>query len=180
MEVRNGRAFPSVHALMIEPFKTIWEADPTPQKDHAIKVFSYAELMCSPKKSNTFLGYSEEMRSKKVLKEIYNDENKPITEFMTMAVIGYKEQLAIASPTYELLETGLVTKDKMVKFLKGVNLNERSSTGAMVIKVKEVNEALKQRPEINKQLIANRDKVQFELEDAQKVRNNREIGLFER
>lgn len=180
MEIRNGRAFPSVHALMLEPFKTVWEADSTAQKEHAIKVFSYTEFMCSPKKSNVFISYNEVLRPKKILKEIYGNEDKLITEWMIMCVMKYKELLAIASPTYELLETGLATKDKLIKYLKGIDFEERTNNNVAVIKPKEVNEALRQIPQITKDLLANREKVVFELEEDAKTRSQREVGYFER
>lgn len=180
MEVRNNRAFPTVHALMMEPFKTIWETDETLQKEHAIKVFSYTELMCSPKKSNNFYLYKPEVRVKKVLKEIYKDENKPITEWMILCVDKYKEELAKSSPTYELLEAGMKAKDDLIAYFQKINYEERTKAGGLVIKPKDVTDALSRIPILNKELILNRDKVGSELEDAAKTRNAREVGLYER
>lgn len=180
MEVRNNRAFPTVHALMMEPFKTIWESDETPTKEHAMKIFSYTELMCSPKKSNNFYLYKPEVRVKKVLKEIYKDEDKPITEWMILCVDRYKEELAKSSPTYELLEAGMRAKDDLVEELGSINYKERTKSGGLVTKHKDVADALARIPGITRELITNREKVGSELEDAAKTRNQREVGLFER
>lgn len=179
-EIINGKAFPTVHALMIEPFKTIWEKDPTAEKGHAIKVFTYIELCCSPKKSNPFLGYSEDKRPEKVKKEIYGNPDKEDTEFMMLGVLKYKELLAIASPTYSLLTAGLNAKDKLVHFLENFDLSERTQGGTAVIKPADITKALKEIPDVAKSINSMRDKVHTELVEEAKTRNQREVGQYER
>lgn len=179
-EVINGRAFPSVHALMIEPFKTIWASDPTPEKGNAIKVFSYIELVCSPKKSNPFFGEKEDIRPSKVKKEIWGDPNKEDTEFMILGAIKYRELLEHASPTYSLLHSALVAKDKLETYLQNFDLNERTQSGTAVIKPRDITSALKEIPDTAKGIVAMREKVQQELIEEAKTRNQREIGDYER
>lgn len=179
-EIRNNRAFPSVHALMIEPFKTIWEKDTDPEKANAVKLFSYVELVCNPRKSNPFMGYSEDKRPAKVKKEIYGDENKATTDFMILATAKYKELLTESSPTYELFDSGLNAKDKLVEFLNNFDLSERTNGGTAVLKPADITKALKEIPDVAKSIISMRDKVQTELIEDAKTRNQREIGQYEK
>lgn len=179
-EINNGRAFPSAHVLLIEPFKTIWEKDPSPDKGNAIKVFTYIELVCSPKKSNPFLGYSEDIRPAKVKQEVWGDSTKPNTDFMTLGVIKFKELLDDASPTYSLFNAAMVAKDKLENFLLNFNLEERTQGGTAVLKPKDITSALKEIPDTAKGIVAMREKVNQELIEDAKTRKDREIGEYER
>jgi hypothetical protein len=179
-EVNNGTAFPTAHALLIEPFKTIWNSDPDPKHSNAIKVFSYVYLLCSPKKSNPFLGYSEEDRPRHVKKEVYGDQDKVDTDFMIMATMKYKELLAIASPTYTLLNAALSAKDKLVDYLENFDLSERTQGGTAVIKPADITKALKEVPDVARSIIAMVEKVNMEIIEEAKTRNQREIGQYER
>lgn len=182
-ELTNGRAFPTVHVLMIEPFKTIWETDTTVEKGNAIRLFSYIELMCSPKRSNPFFGYAENIRSSKVKREIYKDENYTDTSFMITGIAKYKELLANSSPSFNMLNSALMAKDAIVGFLKDAEarLAERNlKSGAPIFKPVDVTNALIRIGAITKELEAARDKVGEELKEASKTRGQRVIGLYER
>lgn len=178
-EVVNRRAVPSVHALLIEPFKTIWESDTTPEKTNATKLFTYFEFVCSPKKSNPFIGYAEEIRPKKVKKEVYGDENYRTTDFMILGVAKYKQLINEASPTNVLFDAALNAKDKLVNYLNTVNLEERTNAGTAVTKPADVTRALKDIPDVAKSILASREKVHSELMEDAKTRNQREIGQYE-
>ena len=179
-EVTNGQAFPSTHALLIEPFKSIYSSDNSEDKGRAIKVFTYIELVCSPKKSNPFFGYSEEDRPSKVKKEIYGDENYPTTDFMMQGVIKFKELLEVASPTYSLFLASLQAAEDLKQNLYNINLDERTNGGAAVTKPRDVTSALREIPDVVKSLETMRTKVNSELLEESKTRNQREIGLYER
>lgn len=179
-EVINGIAYPSTHALLIEPFKTIWEKDTSDEKGNAMKVFTYIELVCSPKKSNPFFGYSETDRPGKVKKEVYNDENYKTTDFMMQGVMKYKELLSVFSPTYPLLNAALMASDSLTQFLESVDLNERTASGGAVLKPGDVTKALKEIPDVAKSIATLQEKVQGELIEEAKTRNQREIGQYER
>lgn len=178
-EIVNGNLIVSEHALIIEPFRTIWLSDTTPKKEHAHRLFKYVELVCSPKKSNPFSGYSEEDRPSKVKKEIYKDENYKTTDFMIMATMKYKEMLENSSPSYSLFTSALVAANKLEKYLKELDLSERTQGGTAVIKPADVTRALKEIPDVTKSIISMRDKVQFEILEEAKTRNQRKIGHYE-
>jgi len=178
-ELNNGIAYPSVHALLIEPFKSMWERDTSEDKTNVMKVFTYIELVCSPKKSNPFFGYSETDRPSKVKKEVYGDENYHTTDFMMQGVMKYKELLSMSSPTYPLLNAALMASDSLIEFLEDVNLSERTASGGAVIKPKDVTSALKEIPDVAKSITTLQEKVQGELIEEAKTRNQREVGQYE-
>lgn len=180
-EVVNMRAFPSAHALLIEPFKTMWEEDISPGKEDSIKIFTYVELLCSPKKSNPFAGYSDEERPSKVKKEVWGDTPPTggISQIINL-VRKYKELLEIASPTYALFSSSMVAADKLKDFLNTINPDRRTASGTLVLKPRDITSALKEIPDTIRSLEMLRAKVNQELLEDSKTRNQREIGAYER
>lgn len=179
-EIVNQQLIVSEFVLMIEPFKTIWETDPTPKKEHAIKVFMYTELVCSPKKSNPFFGYAEQDRPAKVKKELYKDENYRTTDFMMQSVMKYKEMLINSSPTYPMLNSALNAGKKLQDYLDTMDMSERTPNGSMVIKPGDITKALKEIPDVAKGIVTMIEKVTHEVIEDTKTRNQREIGPYER
>lgn len=179
-EIVNGVLIVSEHALMIEPFSTVWEADDNEGKARARRLFKYVELVCSPKKSNPYFGYNEEDRPRKVKKEVFKDEHYPDTEFMIMCIDKYKELLDTYSPTYGTLTSGLVASEKLKQYFTDFEFSERTKTGMMIIKPKEVTAALKELPDVAKAIEVARNKVNFELTEESRTRSQRKIGQYER
>lgn len=179
-EIVNGSAVPSVHALMIKPFKDIWESDTSDFKENSIKIFTYIELLCSPKKSNPFVGCSEEDRPTKVKKEVWGDEDYPIGLDVMMATLKYKELLSESSPSYELWVSAVNAVKKLRVFLDEFDMDERNTHGMLILKPKDVTNALKDLEEVSRNMELGRERVHSELVSATKTRNEREIGYFER
>lgn len=179
-EIVNGYVVPSVHALLIEPFKSIWENDTSDNNMDSIRTLTYVELMCSPKKSNSFIGYSEEERPAKVKKQVWGDENHPIDSNIVFAVLKYKELLSESSPSYDLYISAVNSVQKLRKFLDNFDMDERTPNGAMVLKPADITRALKDLDDVGKNMELARDRVHTELVQSAKTRNKREIGDYER
>lgn len=180
LALHSKSVIPSVHALLIKPFKEIWENDFSIGKKDSIKLFTYVELLCSPKKSNPFSEYSEEERPSKVKLEVYEDENYPTTDTMLFATMKYKELLMDSSASYHLYVSALSTVHNLRNFLTNTDYTARTTTGAMRIKPKEVTSALKDLEDIERTLLLRKNNVERELKDSTKTRNDRVIGEFER
>lgn len=178
-EVREGKAMPSTHALLIKPFKTIWEEDTTKNKENAINAFTFIELSCSPKKSNPYSGYDEEVRHQLLKKEIYGDETYRLPGLVVDGVMKYEEFLENSSPTFPLLKDALEASVKFRNQLRSIDLGERTNSGTAVYKPKDISGAFKDIPDMAKTIETLRDKVNQELLAETKTRNNREIGYYE-
>jgi hypothetical protein len=180
-EIRNNRAFPSVHSLLIEPFKSIWRSDESPDKEMAIKYFSYIELLCSPRKSNPFYGYSEKERPSKVAKEVFGNPNYNIDPNLLFAVATYKDLLSNSSISYQSLVDAEFSLNKTREFLRNFEPNSRTSMGgSLLLKPKDILLANKELPNAIARIIELRNKVHEELEESDiRTRNQREIGAFE-
>lgn len=179
-EIVNGYAVPSVHALLISPFKEIWNNDNSDNNVDSINTFTYIELLCSPKKSNPFVGYSEEERPAKVKKEVWGDEDYPLDTDTILAVIKYKELLSESSPSYDLYVSAVNAVQKLRKFLNDFEMDEKTPNGTLLLKPKDITNALKDLDEVSKNMEASRDRVHTEITQSAKTRNQRDIGDFER
>lgn len=181
-EIRNNLAYPTVHTLLVEPFKTIWEQDTTHNKGEAIRAFTYVDLVCNMRKSNPFASCSEKERPAKVRKQVWGDENyKPDNVLQIIeAVIVYKSFLTEASASYQLYCSAMKAVDSVKEFLDGVDLTERTKAGTAVYKPTDITRAVKEVPEVIKSLQALKETVNSELQEASKTRNQRQIGIYER
>jgi hypothetical protein len=178
--IENSIAKPSEHALLVEPFKTIWEQDKSKTKAEAIKAFTYIELNCSMKKSNPFSGYSDVERPLKVAKEVYKDETYKATLVQIEAMKVYREFLEEASPTLSFYKANLKAAEILKANLNTIDLNERTNGGAAVTKPADVTRALKDAADVIKTLRELESQVNTELLEKTKTRGQRDIGEFER
>jgi hypothetical protein len=180
-EVVNGTAIPSTHALIIEPFKTIWIRDVDIQHHaQAIKEFTFIELLCSMKKSNPYSGYAEDIRAKKVANNIWPEIVDYMPDpVMISAINTYQALQEEASPTLGLVLSAQQAIHKLKNFLNMVDMAERTKSGGPVFKPVDITNAIKSMPEAINSLEKLENKVQQELFDSTKTRSDREIGFFE-
>lgn len=177
--IQGNNLYPSTYALMIEPFASMWENDNDPAKHNVLRDFKFIELLCSPKKSNPFFGYSKDIRPAKVKKEVYKDEHYEISSDVIAATAKYLELLKDSSPSYDMFDAAMSAADKLKVFLRGFNLSERTQSGGLLLKPADITRALKEIPDAAKGIEVARNKVQQELEEDAKTRNQREIGQYE-
>lgn len=178
--VENSVAVPSTHALLIYPFKQIWDRDNTPHKAQAICEFTYIELMCSMKKSNPFSGYSEDMREKKVANNIFPNLQQwlPDSEVVE-AMKVYRALQEETSPTLRIIASAQRALRKIEEFLNEVDFKERTRTNGAVYKPQDVAATVKMLPETRASLNKMREEAEQELNDNSKTRGQREINHYE-
>lgn len=170
---------PTIEILLISPFKEIWENDKSKNKDEALKDFAYIEFMCSPKRSNPYFGYDENVKEEKIKQEIYKDVKYKISPLVIKAVDKYKEFLEDASLTMSYFMSAKCAAEKIKKFFNTFDINERTKNDTPVYKPKEITSAIID-TELTLQKLDNmQKKVEQELFETTKTRNNKEINHFE-
>lgn len=177
--VENNIIKPSQHALLIEPFSNIWERDSSPKKEEAIRDYTFIELMGSLKKSNVFAGYSKDERRVKTLEYLSKvDEYTPdgLVEECLLEYIRYRDE---ASPTASFYEAALNGAKKMETFFNTFDLDDRTNNGGLVLKPGDITRALKDSQQVLQSLTALKAKVQSELFESAKTRNDKQINPFE-
>lgn len=180
-EVQGNIALPSEHALMLSPFKEIWERDEDEKKSSALKQLTYVEFMCSFKKSNPFSGYSLRERHKEVTKKLYGEDFNYIPDGLVQEAIQYYEKLQDeASISMSFYKSVVSSVEQLQEFLNSVDLNERSEKGVPIYKPTDVTRAINDSVGVLQSLTTLKEKVQQELFQATKTKSQREIGEFER
>ena len=179
-EVRENVALPTTEALLVSPYKEIWERDTTQDKEQAIKEFTYVELCCSLKKANPFAGYDESERYTRVSENVFPDNpNYVPDELVQRAMVQYKKFQTEASPSMSFYESVVISVKKLQNFLNTVDLRERSKMGMAVYKPTDISKAASDAVNVLNNLTTLKEKVQQELFEASKTKSQRTIGAFE-
>lgn len=174
---------PTVHALMLSPYKDMWEGDPDPEKSNAIREFTYIEFMCSYKKSNPFKGYPDEIKEDRIVKSVYKEDADTFerSELVEEGMRLYEEFRDEASPTLNFYIAAVAGAGKMVNWLKDFDMDRvNARTGVPLYKPRDITSALKDTYDVMKNLDSLKVKVQEELFENTKTRGNKEINYFER
>jgi len=180
--VEGTLVVPTEHALLIYPYKDIWERDDDPLKLNAKRQFAYIELNMSYKKTNPYKGFADEIRKDKVVEAIYRDEAHTFIED-DLIVEGMKvyDKLRIeAAPTIEYYLASKSLAEKMVKWMKEFDIDKvNPRTGLPLYKPKEVTMALKDSYDVMKTLNAMEEKVYEQLFETIKTKGGKETNHFE-
>ena len=185
--IKDNRVYPRPEVLNVPEFQRVWESDPTPEKEHAIMKLSFIEFMCSHRKSNPFIGYTNEQeREEKIIESFFSrstdvayDDPRTDTNVLN-AIAFYKRIQYEASPSLRFYEAALNGADKMIEFFNDLNLDEKNSrTGNPLYKPGEITRALKDTSDILKTLGAMRDKVEQEIHESSTGKGGRDINFFE-
>ena len=180
-EIREGKVFPTVHAIMVRPYKDIWERDTDPDKPRAMRELGYIELMMSFKKSNPYKGYSKDDRKAKLEEDLgVNVQELEEDPLIVEALEHYEDLRVNSSPTISYYLAAREGAEKMKKWLRDFDMSEvNPKTQAPMLKPREVTSALKDTFDVMKTLDGLRTKVNEEIYDATKTRGNKEINPLE-
>lgn len=170
---------PNTETLLISPFKEIWARDKSKGKESALQEFTYIEFMTSMLKSNPYKGYATEVKAKVVKEAVITQDNWEPDELIFKGMQYIFEIQKKGSPTYTLYMSALQAKDKLERFFRTVDLDERSpKTGFPIYKPKELSSAMLDVDKLTASLAALAKKVEEELFDDIKTRGSKEISPF--
>lgn len=177
--IENNVAKPTTEVLLIPIFYNIWDRDTSSRKSTAIKEFTYIEFMVSPKKTNPYSGYKEDIRGRKIANDIFKGEDYSPDPVVIEAIAWYNNILVEASPSMEFLNAAKNAASKLIDFLNNFDMDERNRSGAPIYKPKDITSALNDTPATIKSLNDLTEKVQQELFDTTRSRGNKDINPFE-
>ena len=158
-EIENDVVVFSPQALMIEPFKKIWDADKTNGKHKATLILAFIYYMAD--ESSDFmhiLDIDERIAEVKVfidMPESFSGKSKEVTR-----AIHYYEKLSETTSTKLLKSTRLVLQ-KISEFLDNINMDERDprsnkpvhDIGKITSSVEKIPKLIKAINEIEKEVI---------------------------
>jgi hypothetical protein len=122
-EIENNVVIYSPQALMLEPFKKIWEKDKSEDKIQANLTMSYVYYMADERSDFMhILNVDERMQAIKEALQLPEDFNGRSEELIQ--AMKFYEKLSETTSTKLLQSTRLVLQ-KISEFLDNINLNER-------------------------------------------------------
>lgn len=161
----------SDEALLVKPFRKLWNQDRSQRKEQFYKQMSIIYFCYSPSSNYAYI-VDEEDRLKEVLAQEGISNFKPSSDFKE-AVEAYKKLNKTAST--ELLEDTRIIIDKMRKALKKVDFD--SDDKAFVDTINTVTSVVSKIPKLVKELTEAEKAVAKELEEQGKVRGTQELTV---
>lgn len=160
-------------ALLVKPIRKLWNQDRTKGKEKFYQQMSILFYVYSP--ASNFVYISDE---KKRLEEVLKQEG--ITEFhdtadFKQAVEAYKK--LNETPSTMLLQSTLVAIDKVRDFLEHIDLNKVDDKGKPIYTINNVVSAIKQIPQLSKDVQEAIKSVNKELEEQSKTRGDQELTI---
>jgi len=122
-EIENNVVVFSPQALMIAPFKKIWNADESKDKMNATLELAFVYYMADERSDFMHIIDTDE-RISEIKKFIDMPSNFTGKSKETVRAVHYYEQLSITTSTRLLQSTRLVIQ-KISEFLDNINMNER-------------------------------------------------------
>jgi hypothetical protein len=161
-------------ALTLVPFKAIY--DKYTSKKVAIAELSYIVFLCNPKSDYSDIRDLEE-RSKVILESIVYGKDIKIDSITEKAIEFYKERNN--TTTTKFLENALDAIDKISKYLKFIDFNERDAKGNIVNDPKKVVDVIAATPKLMEGLRIAQEAVKKEQEMEKGIRGSGQKGIYE-
>lgn len=170
LEFIDYQVQPTQECMLIKPFRDLYKKDRTVGKDQFMEIMSIIYFYADPRSSYSYITNDNE-RLQAIIKQEGLDKKFKIEKYQDLIDV-YKEHVVTAS--YQLLQNARIAADKVGKFLAQVDLFEEDEKGKPKYTVNSVTSAMKQIPEIVKQLQLTEKLVSKEIEEESRMRGGSE------
>ena len=175
-ELENNVVVFSPQALMIAPFKSIWDADKSKDKVNATLELAFIYYMADERSDFMHILDNDER-----IEEIKNFINMP-KKFTgnskeIVRAVHYYEQLSATTSTRLLQSTRLILQ-KISQFLDNVNMEEKDDRGKPVHDITKITSAVEKIPKLIKAL----NEVEKEVIKEKELKaqsGNKSISMFD-
>lgn len=166
----------SPEALLVKPIREIWEKDKTKNKESFLSQMSFMFFMIDPRSTYSYITDLAERADEIIMQEGLPKDFKP-TEDLKKAMEIYEKHTITSS--YALLEAAKIAVDKVGKFLKEVDLNTLDDKGKPVYTINSITSAIKQIPQLAKDLVEAEKVVAKEIEEKGRARGGNNKTIFD-
>ena len=162
--------------LLLKPFRLLYNADRTQNKDKFMNFLSIVYFTYDPRSDYSYI-VDDDLR----LKEVCDSNGYEVPKFSKQeleCIELYKKLTTTISA--ELLRSTKVAVDKVRKFLEDIDLTEVDDKGRLVYPINTVTAAIKQVPQLAKEVREAEKIVAKEIEEQGRARGgNEHKKLFE-
>lgn len=176
IEYNNYNIEPTQEAFLIKPIRDLYNADKSKTKEKFMQQMSIMYFLADPRSSYTYITDEDER-----LKEILIQEGLPadfkIDKKLEEAIEIYKKHITTTSQL--LLEDTRFAIDKLRKFLREVDLSAQDDKGKPLYTVNSITQAIKQIPQLAKDIAEAERVVAKEIEEQGRARGGNNKTLFD-
>ena len=166
----------SPEALLVKPIREIWEGDKSHNKESFLSQMSFMFFMIDPRSTYSYITDLAERAEEIIAQEGLPSDFKP-SEQLKKAMEVYEKHTITSS--YALLEAAKIAVDKVGKFLKDVDLNTLDDKGKPVYTINSITSAIKQIPQLAKDLVEAEKVVAKEIEEKGRARGGNNKTIFD-
>lgn len=162
--------------LLLKPFRAVFNADRTQNKDKFLNFLSIIYFTYDPRSDYSYI-VDEELR----LKEVCDSNGIPVPKFnkQEMECISLYKKLTTTIST-ELLKSTKIAVDKVRQFLEDLDLAAADDKGKLLYPINTVTAAIKQVPQLAKEVREAERIVVKEIEEQSRARGgNDNKKIFE-
>jgi len=178
-KVENRVVKPEPDVLLIPVFKKIWERDKSTKKERAMKELAYIEFCISPRPTNPYAEYPEETKEEKVATDLFGKKWEP-DKAVKEAMSWYESWIDESSIGLRMYKANIKTINKLIRFLEGLNLNERTKAGNMIHEPKKVMGYTEESQKVLKGLKDLKEQIIAEDYSTTRFKGGNQISEFEK
>lgn len=160
----------------MKPIREIWESDKSPNKESFLSQMSFMFFMIDPRSTYSYITDLSERAEEIIAQEGLPKDFNP-SERLKKAMEVYEKHTITSS--YALLEAAKIAVDKVGKFLKDVDLNTLDDKGKPVYTINSITSAIKQIPQLAKDLVEAEKVVAKEIEEKGRARGGNNKTIFD-
>ena len=176
IEYNNYTIEPTQEALLIKPIRDLYNKDKSKNKEKFLQQMSVLYFYADPRSTYNYIVDDEE-RLKAIIEQEGLPEDFKITEDLDNALQEYRKHTITTS--YLLLQDTKIAVDKVRQFLREVNLTAVDDKGKPLYTINSITQAIKQIPQLSKDLLEAEKIVSKEIEEQGRARGGNNKTLFE-
>lgn len=162
-------------ALLLRPFKKIWDRDKSPDKDKAMMELGFIYFFCDPRSDYQYI-VDEDIRKQTIREGEGLPKNWEPDKLVSEAITFYN---SFKTPAALLLEDTRVAVDKLRQLLRKINLEDVDDKGRPVYTLNTITSTIKQIPSLVKDLDEAERTLAKEIAQSDKVRGAAEKSMYE-
>ena len=164
-------------AMLIKPIRDLWNADKSKNKEKFMQMASVIYFYADPRSSYSYIIDDQERLNEIIVQEGL-PSNFTLSPKLLEAIECYKKHVITSS--YKLLQSTKVAINKLSDFLENVDLTEKDEKGRIVYTISSITQAIKQIPQLSKDLLEAERIVTKEIEETGRARGGSETKtIFE-
>lgn len=176
IEIENYEIRPTEEFMLIKPLRDLWNKYKDNDYDKLMSYISMIYHYCDPRSSYSYIMDDNE-RLREIIEQEGLGKNFKITKELSECIDIYKKH--VITPSYKLLQRTLIAIDKLGLFLERINLDERDNNGKPIYQVSTITQAVKQVPQLTKDLKEAERAVFKEIEESGRARGSQEKSLMD-